>query len=195
VTVDQAHAIVQAVRQEHGVSSPLFAGVFVDASPDEINAVASAVGLDLVQLNGGEDPASFHEIAAPVIRAVGPPLDSLAEDVLRGIETQRIDPETPALFLLDAYDPVNHGGSGRRADWVLASEVAQRTPLMLAGGLSPENVGEAIVIAGPFGVDVSSGVERDGVKDPQRIRDFIARARQEFVEKLAATPQSGHEII
>jgi phosphoribosylanthranilate isomerase len=82
-----------------------------------------------------------------------------------------------SAFLLDSYDPEVAGGTGRVFDWDLAARVNGRHRVILSGGLTPENVGEAVARVRPFGVDVSSGVETDGRKDPVKIREFITRAR------------------
>lgn len=90
----------------------------------------------------------------------------------------------PAAVLIDGYTPTDEGGTGARADWALAAEIVSTfpsLPVVLAGGLTPENVGEAIRIVRPYAVDVSSGVEiegKPGVKDPFKIRDFIQAAKQ-----------------
>jgi phosphoribosylanthranilate isomerase len=81
-----------------------------------------------------------------------------------------------AVLILDPYVEGTYGGTGRTLDWAVAGEVARQTPVVLAGGLTPENVGDAIRAVHPWAVDVSSGVETDGVKDPDRIRAFIAAA-------------------
>ena len=82
------------------------------------------------------------------------------------------------MCLLDCYAAGSYGGSGKAFDWSVAREATQRFPVMVAGGLSPQNVGEAMRLARPWGVDVSSGVESDGVKDILRIKAFIEAVRQ-----------------
>jgi phosphoribosylanthranilate isomerase len=90
--------------------------------------------------------------------------------------------------LIDGYHPTAKGGTGIRADWRIAADVSSHQPFLLAGGLDPENVGEAIATVRPLGVDVSGGVERDGVKDPTLIAEFVHRARAAFAEhRVAAT--------
>lgn len=144
-------------------------GVFVDAAPAEMLDVAAQVGLTIVQLHGHESPACVDAVhGLPVWRAVT--LDT-AEDVLRTWPSGTIR-------LLDAHDPRRRGGTGQRIDWVRAREVAATARVILAGGLSPENVGDAVRTVRPLGVDVSSGVEQaPGIKDAARLRLFIARAR------------------
>jgi phosphoribosylanthranilate isomerase len=132
-------------------------GLFVNQPADYVNAVASLVRLGAVQLHGDETPEVAAWIVAPVIRALP-------------IEKADAWPEGTTL-LLDAHDPVQRGGTGRPIDWTAAAAIASRRRVLLAGGLTPENVGEAIARVRPFGIDVSSGVERvPGVKDHRRLR-------------------------
>jgi len=132
-------------------------GLFVDQPLEHVNAVASLVRLGAVQLHGDETPEFAASIAAPVIRALP-------------IEKANAWPEGTTL-LLDAHDPVQRGGTGRTIDWTAAAAIASRRRVLLAGGLTPDNVAEAIAQVRPFGIDVSSGVERaPGIKDHQRLR-------------------------
>lgn len=147
-------------------------GIFVDTPLDELLATAQAAGLSHVQLHGDETDEYVYELRSSgfrVIRAVrvsGP--KSLANAAAVAGD----------MLLLDAADPNVRGGSGRSFHWDLATEVARLRPVILAGGLSPHNVGEAIRIVKPFGVDVSTGVERaPGDKDPAKIAAFISLAR------------------
>jgi phosphoribosylanthranilate isomerase len=138
-------------------------GVFVDQPAGYVNDVASLARLGAVQLHGGEDLAYAARIGRPVIKAVR--LDRRAEiDAVAGWPSW-------AMPLMDAHDPVARGGTGRTIDWDEAARIAARRPSLLAGGLTPENVAEAVARVRPFGIDISSGVERSpGVKDPARIR-------------------------
>jgi phosphoribosylanthranilate isomerase len=132
-------------------------GLFVNQPREYVTAVASLVRLGAVQLHGDETPAFAASIPAPVIRAL--PIDK-AQAWPDG-----------ATLLLDAHDPVQRGGTGRTIDWTAASAIAARRRILLAGGLTPENVAEAIAQVRPFGIDVSSGVERaPGIKDHQRLK-------------------------
>lgn len=132
-------------------------GLFVNQPVGYVNGVASLVRLGAVQLHGDETPEFAASVTAPVIKAL--PLE-------------RADgwPEATTL-LLDVHDPVKRGGTGRVIDWRAAAAVAAHRRVLLAGGLTPDNVAEAIARVRPFGVDVSSGVERaPGIKDHARIR-------------------------
>jgi phosphoribosylanthranilate isomerase len=96
------------------------------------------------------------------------------------IDSYRSSPEPPLGIVIDGYAEESAGGTGARADWRLAAEIASSHPIILAGGLDPDNVGVAIRQVRPLGVDVSSGVEIDGVKDAGRIEAFIRAARTAF---------------
>lgn len=144
-------------------------GVFVNQPPNEIARVAGAAGITTIQLHGNEPPAFATALPWPVWRAV-----SLADAA--GILS---DWPAGTTFLLDAHDPVRRGGTGRPIDWSAAAQVALGRRVVLAGGLTPENVQEAIATVRPFGVDVSSGVEEaPGVKDFDKTARFLARARE-----------------
>ncbi len=151
---------------------PLIVGVFADQDYDEVNDIAEAAGLDLVQLSGDEDAAFAAKIARPVIRVVHVGESASAIDIY-----DEGTPGTAAGLLLDAGGVAARGGTGATFDWEVAAEVAERWPLMLAGGLTPENVATAVARVRPWGVDVSSGVETDGKKDIEKIRAFIRAAK------------------
>jgi phosphoribosylanthranilate isomerase len=147
---------------------PLVVGVFANQSSTIVNAVADRVGLDLVQLSGNEAWEEALAIRRPVIKAV-----RVGYGVDSSFVMNQIEVGTASLCLLDADVPGRLGGTGEQIDWGVAAELAAEMPLMLAGGLTPQNVTRAIDAVQPWGVDVSSGVERDGVKQEQLIRGFI----------------------
>jgi phosphoribosylanthranilate isomerase len=132
-------------------------GLFVNQPREYVNAVASLVRLGAVQLHGDETPECAASIAAPVIKALS-------------VDDAQAWP-AGATLLLDAHDPVQRGGTGRTIDWIAAAAIAARRRVLLAGGLTPDNVADAIAQVRPFGIDVSSGVERaPGVKDHRRLK-------------------------
>lgn len=134
-------------------------GVFVDQPLEYVNDVASLVRLGAVQLHGDEDPSYAARLLMPIIKAVSPESHALAQ----------WPPTT--MVLVDAIDPATRGGTGRTVDWKKAASLARQRRVLLAGGLTPENVAEAVARVRPFGIDVSSGVERlPGVKDPAKIQ-------------------------
>src|ERR671937_2100714 len=131
-------------------------GLFVNQPAEYINAVASLARLGAIQLHGDERPDSIARLHRPVVKAV-----SLSSDP----DPARHWPASVTL-LIDAHDPERRGGTGRTIDWRAAAAIAGRRRTILAGGLTPENVAEAVARVRPFGIDVSSGVEKaPGVKD------------------------------
>jgi len=145
-------------------------GVFVDAPREEILRAVAASGVQVAQLHGDEPPELCASLPLPVVKALrianAHALAALAAYEVSG-------------FLLDAPS-AGYGGSGKTFDWSLATEAAAVVPVMLAGGLTPENVAEAIRAVRPWGVDVASGVERaPGVKDLAKLRHFIEAAKKE----------------
>ena len=152
---------------------PLLVGVFADQPADEVNNLAEAAGLDLVQLSGHETPEFARQIERPVIKAlhVGPGHN--ASDLW-----DRAGEYLSAAVLLDTAKAGALGGTGEAFDWEIAREAAAKLPFMLAGGLDPENVAAAVATVRPWAVDVSSGVETGGVKDIEKIRAFIRAVKE-----------------
>ena len=143
-------------------------GVFVDPPRDELCRVAELVGLSAVQLHGSESLEFSLGLPYPVVKAVGV-RDSLSIDEILALPDE-------LKVLLDADDPIYRGGTGRTIDWSVAAQVSSKREVFLSGGLTPDNVSEAIRIVQPYGVDVSSGVESTpGQKDPDRLRAFFAQ--------------------
>jgi phosphoribosylanthranilate isomerase len=136
-------------------------GVFVNQPADYVNGVAALVSLGAVQLHGDEDASYAAQIVRPVIKAIA--MGEFAPNVSGWPDH--------VTMLLDVHDPVTRGGTGRTVEWRAASKTARQRRALLAGGLTPENVAQAVAEVQPFGIDVSSGVERSpGVKDHGRIR-------------------------
>jgi phosphoribosylanthranilate isomerase len=148
-------------------------GVFVNEEADRVRTLMDQCGLALAQLHGDESASYCENLGRPVLKALrlkdrGTFL-ALAE--FQGRANVR-------GFVIDAYSDQLYGGTGRTVDWALAAEVAQSVPMLLAGGLTPSNLAEAIRQVHPYGVDVSSGVEeRPGIKDPGKVKAFLEAAR------------------
>lgn len=160
---------------------PLLVGVFVNELPEVVLAVAAQVGLDVVQLSGDEAPGAVAECADqfPVLKALRFPVGTPTEVALDSMKAYRaLVPVKRLRFLIDSYHAGEYGGTGKLADWGIATELARHEEIMLAGGLTPRSVTDAIQHVAPWGVDVSSGIEHDGVKDPSLIVAFIANAKQ-----------------
>lgn len=161
VSVEQAQKIIAAL--------PPFVstvGLFVNASRAEVNAVLSQVPLDVLQFHGDETPAECEGFARPYFRALrmqpGVDIAHLAEQY-----------SSAQGILLDAWVPGVHGGTGERFDWARIPSVLAK-PLILAGGLNADNIGQAIEQVQPWAVDVSGGVEAShGIKDADKVRKFL----------------------
>lgn len=145
-------------------------GLFVNASDAAVNETADACGLDIIQLHGEESPDFCAGIRRRVIKA------------LRVRDAASLEPMASyrvSAFLLDAWSPSAHGGTGLTFNWDIAADAARRGSIVLAGGLTPDNVADAIGQVRPCGVDVSSGVESaPGVKDAARVGEFIRKAKE-----------------
>ena len=200
VSIDEAAAIVQALGEPlrdveqgsppvhvpeaadvaawfgHGASAldrllaqkrPLVVGVFAGQPMEEVNEICDEAGLDLVQLSGEEswsDVAALNRQAIKVIRPHG----SMTPAAIMSL----IEPNTSLAVMLD-----DSSGTGAAGDWGVAHEIAIQMPVWLAGGLTPENVALAIETVRPWAVDVSTGVESHGTKDPAKIAAFVAAAK------------------
>jgi phosphoribosylanthranilate isomerase len=154
----------------------LTVGVFVNASLAEVTAVAAECDLDLIQLHGDEPPEMLQALGPRAFKAIRPASFADADSAMARYDTRA---RGPAL-LVDAFRPDLYGGTGATADWSLASALAARRPILLAGGLNPANVRAAIRQVRPWGVDTASGVEsRPGQKDHAKMAAFVAAARNE----------------
>lgn len=146
-------------------------GVFVNESAIQVREAVMVSGVKAVQLHGDERPEDFDALEWPLLRSIT--LDEWPEGAR----------EWPAdtTWLLDASDRVRRGGTGTSIDWDRAAVVARHHKVVLAGGLTPSNVDDAIRTVRPFGVDVSSGVEASpGIKDFEKVSAFLANARRAF---------------
>ncbi|HVX15557.1 MAG TPA: phosphoribosylanthranilate isomerase [Pirellulales bacterium] len=166
-------------------------GVFVNAPAAEIRALAGSLALDFVQLHGDEPPEAMAELGGlSVIRAFRLGADGW-QRWFAYLERCRQLNALPCAVLVDAHRHGEYGGTGQSPDWTIVSRFHDaniRLPLILAGGLTPGNVAEAITAARPYGVDTASGVEvRPGVKDKGRVEAFVAAARS-ALRQLASEP-------
>ncbi len=136
-------------------------GVFVDQPAEDVNGIASLVRLGAVQLHGTESPDYARSVRRPVVKAIAVGTTDATMDAW----------PANVVVLLDVHDPVRRGGTGQTVDWTAAAEIARRRRAILAGGLTADNVGDAIGRVRPYGIDVSSGVETSpGIKDHGRLK-------------------------
>jgi len=191
ITPEEACAMIASLRAERG-PHPYICGLFVNAAAAEVRAVAARCGLDLVQYAGDEAPETIAAAGLPGLKTFRPQPDETAASFASRLAPYREAAHSlppgpfgqPLIPLLDAAVPGHYGGTGAVGDWKLCAEITRhscqqegigRTPhIILAGGLTPENVGAAIRMAHPWGVDVANGIERaPGVKDAARMAAFV----------------------
>jgi len=151
----------------------LAVGVFVNEETEKVRTLMDACGFALAQLHGDESVGYCRNLDRPVLKALRlkdrSTVHALAE--FQGRANVR-------GVLIDAFSDLAYGGTGQTVDWTLAEEAARSSPIILAGGLSPANVAGAIQMVRPYGIDVSSGVEKSpGKKDPEKLKAFIEAAR------------------
>ncbi len=179
VPVETVKTIVQRLRQERPEPPPYTVGVFVNASVETVQTTLDESGLDYAQLHGDETPAILEALNRRAYKALRP-LSKEEADADAGWYAPLAPKGRHApKILIDAYHPNLYGGSGLKANWdILAYLTSQRFKIIMAGGLTPENVAEAVRYVGPWGVDVSSGVEAaPGKKDPEKVIAFIRAAK------------------
>lgn len=162
ITVERAAAI--------GKGLPPFVwkvGVFVNATPEEVEHAAATARLDVAQLHGDEDVELYRHIPVRLLKAIGV---AGQEDVARALALPK-----DVMPLIDALDLDKRGGTGRRASWVHAAQVARVRPTILAGGLNAENIVDAVQAVRPWGVDLSSALEEaPGIKDAKKLAVFFS---------------------
>jgi phosphoribosylanthranilate isomerase len=155
-------AITSVLKREHPQIK--LVGVFVNSSVEEVRNILETCSLDLAQLHGDETPEMLKQLVPRAFKAF--------RDVPENVEAYARD-EAPAC-LIDASVKGSYGGTGVIADWSAAAELAKRYPLLLAGGLTPDNVADAVRQVQPWGVDVASGVEAGpGSKDAGKMKAFV----------------------
>jgi phosphoribosylanthranilate isomerase len=179
MTPAEASSLVRRVRQR--APSAKWVGVFVDTPLDQIRHVVDTVKVDGVQLHGDESPEVVDRLVRSGLFVIK------AFRVAARADLEGLDAYSPSAFLLDTYVRGRHGGTGQTFDWSLARAAAGELRVLLAGGLTTENVASAVKAAHPWGVDVSSGVESaPGRKDIGQMRAFIAAAKQALDRKEPA---------
>ncbi len=158
---------------------PLIAGIFVNLPASEVNKTARYCSLDYVQISGNADWDYCKYIDFPIIKVIhisdGHNMSQIIDEIEAGYKAEL---KYKPIWLLDTKAGNNFGGTGQTFDWNLAKEVAAVYPVIIAGGLSADNVGRLIKEVHPWGVDVSTGVETNGVKDIEKIQSFINTIRR-----------------
>ena len=179
VSVERARRVVKAVKAA-SCNPPKLVGLFADQSLEEVRATIRGSGVDMVQLCGAESMEFCDEALVPVLKAIHVPAGLQSPETLKGLKRRmRALSERGLLTVLDREVAGLQGGTGLTFDWEVAARLSGAGfEFMLAGGLTPENVSRAVRKVNPWGVDVSSGVESKGIKDPEKIRRFIEEARR-----------------
>ena len=173
VDVEKAKEIVAALKGSRAIP----VGVFVNTSADEINRIAKYCNFDRIQLSGDEPWDFVKKLNRPAIKAVKVSTEHTGDKLLKEIDGGYKKADYYFLPLLDCAVNGSYGGSGKSFDWAIARKATEKYRFVLAGGLTPENVGGAIASARPWAVDVSSGVESNGKKSITKIKAFIAAVR------------------
>lgn len=176
VSPAEALELVEALHRRQ--NRPAVVGVFVNLKADEVNGIANQCHLDWVQLSGDETWDYCRGIQKPIIKVIhvsGKTSGDIVVEIERG---HHLLAKREFVCLLDSSVGNNYGGTGQVFDWHLARETSARFPVMVAGGLTAENVGQLVKEVRPWGVDVATGVESNGRKDTAKIRAFIDTVRR-----------------
>ena len=176
VSPAKAREIASAVKKNNDTAK--VAGVFVNAPTSRVNELTDFCTLDWVQLSGDESWEYCHELKKAIIKVIHVSSGQKTDEILAAIETgYQLLPEKELICLLDSRVGGAYGGTGQVFNWQLAREVSVRFPVMIAGGLTPANVGQLVREVQPWGVDVSTGVESNGLKDTSKIKAFVKAVR------------------
>ena len=176
---ERARAIIQEYRGRMSSGGPRLVGLFANQTVADVNRIIGVCDLDLAQLCGDEPPEFWEQVDAPIIRQIKVREQAYREATVATV-IREVDEVVSRghLALLDKHERGSLGGTGLTFDWSIAAEVARHSDFLLAGGLTPDNVDTAIEAVHPWGVDVSSGVETNGAKDPKKIAAFAERVRR-----------------
>jgi len=186
VSKEKALQIVKVVRELK--QAPMIVGVFVNSPAGEVNSIAEYCHLDMVQLSGDESWSYCLNVERLLIKVIHIQANYTTGQILSEIEEgYKTGLKQKPICLLDTKKGDAYGGTGRVFDWKIVEEIASRYPLIIAGGLSPQNVADLVKQVKPWGVDVSSGVESNGIKDVQNINNFIKTVRKAEKEVQIAT--------
>ena len=172
----QAREIASAIKESSDATKVV--GVFVNTPSSQVNKLADFCALDWVQLSGDESWEYCREVVRPIIKAIRIGRQSSEELYAELSDGDKLLPPQRFIALLDSQVEGKYGGTGESFNWDLAQRVAKRFPVIIAGGLNPRNVARLIKRVAPWGVDVSSGVETERVKDMAKIKAFIEAVRK-----------------
>lgn len=180
ISSSAARELVRALRAEFGAACPAIIGIFVNASAAEIRGIVDEAGLDFAQLSGDESMATVKSLPGLAFKAIRPVSANEAAAEAKRFAALAPAAENAPSLVLDAYNSKLYGGTGETASVAIAAATKREVcRLMLAGGLTPENVAERVRLVAPWAVDVASGVEdgQPGIKDEAKVRAFVAAVR------------------
>ena len=176
---DDAKSLVKSFRAQWHREEPRWVGVFANQPVEDVNHLLTHCDMDLVQLSGHESPEYCLQVVKPVLKVIHVRNDTPAKEVMEEVNRSlTLYKESGYMCMLDTFKQGVLGGTGQVFDWEVAQALARDHSFLLAGGLTPENVSEAMRQVRPWGLDVSSGVETDGQKDAAKITQFIVQVRQ-----------------
>jgi phosphoribosylanthranilate isomerase len=184
--IHEADALLGDLRKHIGTGqAPEIVGLFADQSVEDVQAHIDQLKLDAVQLCGAEDVTYARQLSVPVYKVITVDPDvPISAQIPRIMVLQQRHQLAGHRVVIDTKVAGEYGGTGRRFDWQLAADLAEGFDMNLAGGLTPDNVGDAVMTVKPWGVDASSGVETDGKKDSGKVRAFVEAVRA--VDKQAS---------
>lgn len=175
ITPQSCVKIISALKSSG--RSVINVAVFVNRSPENVRKILSDCSLDLAQLHGDESPENLAALGNLAFKAIRPSDHSTAQQALDEYVHRNQSPH----MLIDAHHKSMYGGTGKTSNWEIAQRLGAQVPILLAGGLNPNNVAEAIQNVRPWGVDVASGVESSpGIKDHAKITAFICASKPEI---------------
>ena len=178
--LEEAKALLDQVRALVGdAPMPEVVGLFADQPAEDVAEHIARLGLDAVQLCGAEGVEYANGLGVSIYKVISvDPEVPISAQMPRIMVLQQRHQLAGHRIVIDTKVPGEYGGTGRSFDWEFAGELARGIDLSLAGGLTPDNVGEAVAAVKPWGVDASSGVETDGEKDPEKVRRFVRAVRE-----------------
>ena len=175
---DKAREMVSAFRDRYNHTGPKLVGIFVDQPLDEVDRILQECDLDMAQLSGHESLEYARQVSRPVIKVVHVPAQRPDGEAIASLRPLLAELESAGILpLLHPDVGPALGGTGAAFDWEIARALAADRRFLLAGGLGPENVAQAVRQVQPWGVDVSSGVETAGIKDVEKIEAFVQGAK------------------
>ncbi len=178
IVQSEARRMIQTFRYEYGYSGPKLVGIFADQVIDEVNRIIDDCDLDFAQLSGHESVEYATQVSKPIIKAIHVSTHKSVEESIHDIAPLIYQFHSLGIFpLLDPDVGAALGGTGTTFDWSIAKALASEGDFLLGGGLNPDTVASAVQNVRPWGVDVSSGVETNGMKDTEKIKKFIERVK------------------